>query len=69
MGAFGSTAGVAFALGPFIGLTLRDAYGDTAMWGFFAAAAVVAAATGAAAVRFALGRVATAEPLPAVEPT
>ena len=65
MGAFGSTAGVAFALGPFVGLTLRDAYGDTAMWSFFAAAAVVAAATGAAAVRFTLGRAETGEPLPA----
>jgi predicted MFS family arabinose efflux permease len=69
MGAFGSTAGVAFALGPFIGLTLRDAYGETAMWSFFAAAAVVAAATGAAAVRFALGRVETAEALAPAEAT
>jgi predicted MFS family arabinose efflux permease len=69
MGAFGSTAGVAFALGPLIGLTLRDAYGDTAAWSFFASAAIVAAITGAVAVRFALGRVATTEPLPAVEAT
>jgi MFS family permease len=69
MGAFGSTAGVAFALGPFAGLTLRDAYGDTAMWSFFAAVSVVAAVTGASAVRFALGRGGATEPLPAVETT
>ena len=68
MGAFGSTAGVAFALGPFAGLTLRDAYGDTAMWSFFALVSIVAAATGAAAVRFTLGRGARAEPLPTPEP-
>jgi predicted MFS family arabinose efflux permease len=51
MGAFGSTSPVAFALGPFIGLQLRGAYGTDAAWYFFAAASVVAAASGAAAVR------------------
>ena len=50
MGAFGSTAAVGFALGPFIGLQLRDASGDTAMWSFFAAVSVAAAAIGALAV-------------------
>ena len=68
MGAFGSTAGVAFALGPFAGLTLRDVYGETAMWSFFATVSVAAAVTGAAAVRFALGRGGEREPLPSVEP-
>jgi predicted MFS family arabinose efflux permease len=56
MGAFGSTAGFGFALGPFIGLQLRGAYGDDAAWYFFAAVSVVAAATGAAAVRGAASR-------------
>jgi predicted MFS family arabinose efflux permease len=63
MGAFGSTAAVGFALGPFIGLQLRGAYGDDAAWLFFAAVSVAAAATGAAAVRAALGR-RGGEPLP-----
>ena len=36
MGAFGSTAAVGFALGPFVGLS-SAAYGDDAMWAFFAA--------------------------------
>lgn len=56
MGAFGSTAAFGFALGPFVGLQLRDAAGDGAMWGFFAAISVLAALTGAAAVRAASGR-------------
>jgi MFS family permease len=63
MGAFGSTASFGFALGPFIGLQLRGAYGDDAAWLFFAAVSVAAAATGAAAVRAALGR-RGGEPLP-----
>ena len=64
MGAFGATGAVAFALGPFAGLTIRDVYGDAATWSFFAFAAIVAAFTGALAVRVALGRGATAEPMP-----
>jgi predicted MFS family arabinose efflux permease len=51
MGAFGSTAAFGFALGPFIGLQLRGAYGDDAAWLFFAGVAIAAAVTGAAAVR------------------
>jgi MFS family permease len=51
MGAFGSTSAFGFALGPLVGLQIRHAYGDTAMWIGFAAIAVLAAATGAAAVR------------------
>jgi predicted MFS family arabinose efflux permease len=62
MGAFGSTAAFGFALGPFVGLQLRGAYGDGAMWAFFAAVSVVAALTGAAAVRFTLGRRRAAAP-------
>jgi len=56
MGAFGSTGAFGFALGPFTALQLRGAYGDGAMWAFFAAVSVFAALTGAAAVRFTLGR-------------
>lgn len=56
MGAFGSTAAAGFALGPFIGLQLRDAGGDGAMWSFFAAISIVAAVTGAIACRFAVAR-------------
>jgi predicted MFS family arabinose efflux permease len=52
MGAFGTTAAVGFALGPFTGLQVRDAFGDTAMWSFFALVSVAAALTGAAACRY-----------------
>jgi predicted MFS family arabinose efflux permease len=62
MGAFGSTAAFGFALGPFIGLQLRGAYGDDAAWYFFAAVSIAAAASGAAAVRGASHR--RREPLP-----
>jgi predicted MFS family arabinose efflux permease len=62
MGAFGSTAAIGFALGPFIGLQLRGAYGDDAAWLFFAAVSVVAAATGVAAVRGASRRRITPAP-------
>jgi predicted MFS family arabinose efflux permease len=64
MGAFGSTSALGFALGPFIGLQLRGAYGDDAAWYFFAAVSVAAAVSGAAAIRGAAhGR---REPLPSV---
>lgn len=68
MGAFSSTAAFGFALGPFIGLQLRAAYGDGAMWTFFAAVSVVAALTGAAAVRFTAGRRRRAEAVAAAGP-
>lgn len=55
MGAFASTSSAGFALGPFIGLQIRGGYGDTAMWGFFAAVSVVAAVLGAVACRYAFG--------------
>jgi predicted MFS family arabinose efflux permease len=51
MGAFGSTSAFGAAVGPLVGLQLRASYGDTAMWIGFAAIAVLAAATGAVAVR------------------
>jgi predicted MFS family arabinose efflux permease len=56
MGAFGSASATGFALGPLAGLQLRGAAGDTVMWGFYAAAAAVAAVAGAVACRTALGR-------------
>jgi predicted MFS family arabinose efflux permease len=49
MGAFGSAAAVGFALAPLIGLSVRNAYGDAAMWVLFAAISVVAALLGALA--------------------
>jgi MFS family permease len=51
MGAFGSTASIGFALGPFTALQLRGTYGDDAAWYFFAAVSIAAAASGGAAVR------------------
>jgi predicted MFS family arabinose efflux permease len=51
MGAFGGTAAAGFALAPFVGLQVRGAAGDTAMWGAFAVAAVVAVILGVVAVR------------------
>jgi predicted MFS family arabinose efflux permease len=51
MGAFGGTAAMGFALAPFMGLQVRGAAGDTAMWAAFAAVALVAAVLGAIAIR------------------
>ena len=51
MGAFGGTGAAGFALAPFFGLQVRDAAGDGAMWGMFAAFSVVAAVLGALACR------------------
>ena len=51
MGAFSSTAAAGFALAPFFGLQVRDAFGDDAMWGMFAAFSLLAAITGAVACR------------------
>lgn len=66
MGAFSATGGFAFAIGPLVGLTLRDVGGDGAAWSFFAAAAVVAAITGALAVQVAVRRGADEpQPVPA----
>ena len=56
MGAFGSTAALGFALGPFFGLQLLGAFGDDAAWMFFAVVSVAAAVTGAVETLIALGR-------------
>jgi len=56
MGAFGAMGAIGFALAPFIGLQVRKSFGDPAVWFLEAALSLVAAATGAAAVRIALGR-------------
>lgn len=51
MGAFGGTAAAGFALAPFLGLQVRGAAGDTAMWAAFAVAAVIAVLLGVVAIR------------------
>jgi predicted MFS family arabinose efflux permease len=56
MGAFGSTAAIGFALAPFIGLQVRKSFGDSAVWVLEAALSLIAAGTGAVAVKIALGR-------------
>ncbi|TML45020.1 MAG: MFS transporter [Actinobacteria bacterium] len=56
MGAFGSMGAIGFALAPFIGLQVRKSFGDSAVWILQAALSLVAAGTGAAAIRIALGR-------------
>lgn len=56
MGAFGAMGAIGFALAPFIGLQVRKSFGDSAMWVLEAALSLIAAGTGAAAVRIALGR-------------
>jgi predicted MFS family arabinose efflux permease len=56
MGVFGSMAAVGFALAPFVGLQVRQSFGDDAVWVCVAVLSVVAAATGAAACRVAVGR-------------
>ena len=56
MGAFGSMGAIGFALAPFIGLEVRKSFGDSAVWILQAALSLVAAGTGAAAIRIAIGR-------------
>jgi predicted MFS family arabinose efflux permease len=51
MGIFGSTWSVGWALTPFLGLQVRGAYGDAAMWMCVAALGVTAGITGLAAAR------------------
>jgi predicted MFS family arabinose efflux permease len=65
MGAFGATSAIGFALAPFVGLQVRKSFGDPAVWLLEAALSLVAAGTGAAAIRIALGR-GRVEPEPAV---
>ena len=51
MGAFGGTGAAGFALAPFVGLQVRGAAGDLAMWAVFALVSVVAVVLGVIAVR------------------
>ncbi|MEP6976786.1 MAG: MFS transporter [Thermoleophilia bacterium] len=51
MGFFGSSWSVAWALTPFLGLQIRAAWGDAAMWKSAAAISVLAGVAGALAVR------------------
>jgi predicted MFS family arabinose efflux permease len=51
MGAFGSSWAIAWSLGPFLGLQIRQNWGDSTMWACVAVVSLLAATTGAAAVR------------------
>lgn len=51
MGVFGGTWSIGWALTPFLGLQVRDNYGDATMWMAVAAVGVVAGLTGLAAAR------------------
>src|SRR5438552_12903386 len=51
MGAFGGTWSVGWALTPFLGLQVRQAYGDSVMWTAVATVGVVAGILGLAAAR------------------
>jgi predicted MFS family arabinose efflux permease len=51
MGAFGGTWSVGWALTPFLGLQVRNAYGDATMWTCVAAVGVLAGITGLVAAR------------------
>ncbi len=53
MGAFAGAGPFGFAVGPFFALQIRSAFGNTAMWTFFALVAVAAAIMGAVAIRLA----------------
>jgi MFS family permease len=56
MGAFGMMSSAGWALAPFLGLHVHEAYGDGATWVMFAAFSVVAAVTGAVAAAQAVRR-------------
>jgi predicted MFS family arabinose efflux permease len=51
MGVFGSSSQAAWALTPFLGLQVRHAFGDSAMWAAIAGISLLAAVGGAAAAR------------------
>jgi dipeptide/tripeptide permease len=61
IGAFGSTFAIGFALTPFIGLQVRGAAGDAAMWILFASLAAVGAVVGFVACTRAFGLTGAAE--------
>lgn len=62
MGIFASTWSVGWALTPFLGLQVRSAYGDAAMWMCVAVVGVTAGITGAIAARGHGGEAAVASP-------
>jgi predicted MFS family arabinose efflux permease len=51
MGAFGGTWAVGWAATPFLGLVVRNGYGDETMWSFIAVIGIIAGILGFAAVR------------------
>ena len=51
MGVFGSTWSIGWALTPFLGLQIRNAYGDATMWMCVAVVGVVAGILGLLAAR------------------
>jgi hypothetical protein len=51
MGAFSASWSVGWALTPFLGLQVRNAYGDATMWGCVATVGVVAGILGLIAAR------------------
>jgi predicted MFS family arabinose efflux permease len=51
MGAFGSSWAIAWSLGPFLGLEIRQDWGDSTMWACVAFVSLLAGAAGATAVR------------------
>jgi dipeptide/tripeptide permease len=61
IGAFGSTFAIGFALTPFIGLQVRGAAGDAALWVLFTCLAVVGAVVGFVACTRAFGLTGAAE--------
>ena len=62
MGAFSATWSVGWALTPFLGLQVRQAYGDSVMWTAVATVGVVAGILGLAAARGHVGREAVGSP-------
>jgi predicted MFS family arabinose efflux permease len=60
MGAFGGTWSVGWALTPFLGLEVRQAYGDATMWLCVASVSVIAGVTGVIAARGQAGEAAVA---------
>jgi DHA1 family multidrug resistance protein B-like MFS transporter len=61
IGAFGSTFAIGFALTPFIGLQVRGAAGDAAMWVMFVGLAVAGSIVGFIACTRAFGLTGAAE--------
>jgi MFS family permease len=51
MGAFAATTSIGFAVTPFLGLQVRQMYGDNAMWWGVAGLGLIAGSIGALALR------------------